>query len=66
MPDEEYDQSVELAKLAYNAYGDAVDFKNYQGLPMPSWDDLGDAIQGAWVAAAERVADELSGPEAAD
>ncbi len=33
---------------------------------MPRWDDLGDMIQGAWVAAANRVVSELNGPEAAD
>ncbi len=66
MPDEEYDEQIELAKAAYDAYGQATDFKNYQGLPMPRWDDLGDMIQGAWVAAANRVVSELNGPEAAD
>lgn len=65
MPDENDDQT-ELAKLAYDAYGEATDHKNYQGLPMPGWDDLGDAIQGAWIAAAGRVADEVSGPVASD
>lgn len=42
-----------LARSAYEAYGRTTDFKNYQGLPMPRWDDLGEAIQLAWTAAAE-------------
>lgn len=61
MPDDtepDTDQT-ELAKLAYDAYGEATDHKNYQGLPMPTWDDLGDAIQGAWIAAAQAVQDDL-------
>lgn len=49
-----------LARIAYAAYGQTTNYKNYQGNPMPNWDDLGVAIQTAWVAAAEAVADELS------
>lgn len=41
-----------LARAAYHAYGVTVDFKNYQGLPMPEWVDLGDQIRDAWRAAA--------------
>lgn len=41
-----------LGRRAYQAYGDVVHFKNYQGLPMPLWDDLSPAIQNAWKAAA--------------
>lgn len=66
MPDEEYDEQIALAKVAYHAYGAEADWKNYQGLPMPQWDDLGDAIQGAWVQAANAVVKELNGPEASD
>ncbi|MFG1846786.1 hypothetical protein [Micromonospora carbonacea] len=47
--------SVELAQVAYQAYGEAVGFKNYRGDPMPVWDDLGDTIQQAWTGAAEAV-----------
>lgn len=42
-------------KEAYQAYGNYVDFKNFQGNPMPSWNDLGEKIQGAWQAAALKV-----------
>lgn len=45
----------ELAMLAYQAYGKSVDFKNYQGLPMPVWGDLTPAIQQAWVEAAKEA-----------
>ena len=46
----------ELARIAYEAYGLTTDHKNYQGLPMPAWEDLGEAIQLAWINAADAVA----------
>jgi hypothetical protein len=49
MPDDE------LAKVAYQAYGEATGFKNFLGNAMPVWDDLGETIQGAWRAAADAV-----------
>jgi hypothetical protein len=50
---------VELAQVAYLAYGDATGFKNFRGEPMPAWDDLGDRIQQAWIAAAGAVAQQV-------
>jgi hypothetical protein len=44
-----------LARQAYRAYGQATGFKNYQGNPMPDFDDLGKKIQLAWRAAARQV-----------
>jgi hypothetical protein len=40
------------ARIAYTAYGRKVNFKNYRGEPMPPFDELGEQIQGAWIAAA--------------
>lgn len=65
MGDDEYDE-IELAQAAYQAYGETTGFLNYQGKAMPGWDDLGDTIQGAWVAAARRVEEILCGPQALD
>jgi len=45
----------QLAKEAYQAYGDAVEWKNYQGLPMPRWEHLTDPIRNAWIASATYV-----------
>lgn len=45
----------QLAREAYAAYGTVTGFKNYLGGPMPAFDDLGDTIHAAWLAAAERV-----------
>lgn len=46
---------MDLAKVAYRAYGESTGFKNYQGLPMPEWDKLTVSIQTAWVAASQAV-----------
>lgn len=46
------EQQEKLAKQAYYAYGSVTDFKNYQGLPMPEWEQLTDKIREAWKAAA--------------
>lgn len=45
----------ELAKQAYHAYGEFTGFKNYQGLPLPAWEDLTPTIRSAWHAAVAEV-----------
>lgn len=40
-----------LAQAAYAAYGESTGHTNYQGLPMPEWEQLSDRIQSAWVEA---------------
>jgi hypothetical protein len=45
----------ELALIAYTAYGRVTDFKNFQGNPMPKWDELPEKIQGAWIASVQAV-----------
>lgn len=47
--------SEQLAIQAYYAYGAVTDFKNFQGNPMPEWEDLTDAIRAAWKHAASWV-----------
>lgn len=44
-----------LAQEAYDAYGEVTGHTNWQGLPMPTWHDLGETIQLAWMAAVKRV-----------
>lgn len=46
---------VDRAKAAYHAYGGVTDFKNYQGLPMPQWEDLTEKIREAWIAATKNT-----------
>jgi hypothetical protein len=45
----------QIARMAYRAYGDTVEWKNYQGLPMPEWDALPQPIRTAWTAACAAV-----------
>lgn len=52
---EDAERLEDLARKAYTAYGQATGGKNYQGLPMPAFDDLGDTIQHAWKAAVQAV-----------
>ena len=52
---------TELAKTAYRAYGGATGGKNYQGLPMPAWENLTPTIQTAWEVAAEAIARKVLG-----
>lgn len=45
----------DIAKSAYRAYAASTGNKNYQGLPMPEWENLTQPIQIAWEAAARQV-----------
>jgi len=42
----------ELARQAYTAYAQVTGGKNFQGDPMPDFDELGTTITNAWIAAA--------------
>lgn len=44
-----------LAKIAYDMYGKTVDYKNFQGNPMPKFDDLPQQIRKAWTNASLAV-----------
>lgn len=48
------ERHLHFAKVLYQGYGDAVGWKNYQGLPMPAtWEDLTDTVRKGWIGAAE-------------
>lgn len=47
----------ELAEAAYTEYGEAADWKNFQGNPMPLWAELPQEIRDRWLAAAGKVRD---------
>ena len=53
LPPERWEQ---MARNAYNAYGDITGHLNYQGLPMPEWEQLTEKIQAAWMNAVKQVA----------
>lgn len=52
-PPEQY--FLGLAKIGYQAYGDKAEWKNYQGLPMPTWEALPENIKSYWVEAATAI-----------
>lgn len=47
----------DLGLLAYLAYSEAVGGTTHDGRPMLAWDDLGETVQGGWIAAAAAAAD---------
>jgi hypothetical protein len=47
---------MELAQYAYAAYGASTNNRTHDDRSMPDWDDLGDRVQQAWIAAAAAVA----------
>lgn len=47
--------NLTAAEVAYAAYGQTTGGLNYQGLPMPAWEQLPERIQQAWDAAATAV-----------
>jgi hypothetical protein len=47
---------MELAQVAYAAYGASTHYRTHDGRPMPEWEELGDRVQQAWIAAAAAVA----------
>ena len=47
--------TIDLAKIAYAAYGGTTNHLNFRGEPMPSWENLPLKIQEAWMAAANAV-----------
>ena len=45
----------QVAKGAYEAYGKVTDFKNFQGNPMPAFEELPKQIQTAWIYASNEA-----------
>lgn len=54
------DECEGLARVGYDAYGQSAEWENYEGLPMPTWDELGKRIRGHWQAAAGAIADQFA------
>lgn len=44
-----------LGKQAYKAYSRTTDNKNFQGNPMPDWNDLPETIRKAWENASQEI-----------
>lgn len=57
---------LDLGQAAYAAYGESTGHRTHQGQPMPAWDELGETIQQAWIAAADAVAQAVTAPPDAE
>ena len=44
-----------VAKEAYEAYCQLVDYKAFNGDDLPSWEDADERIKKAWIAAIRRA-----------
>lgn len=38
----------DIGKPAYTRYGNHAEWKTYNDLPMPTWENLNDAVRGHW------------------
>lgn len=56
-------EEIKLSRTAYISYGQVTDYKNYQGLPMPAYDDLPDKIKAAWAAAVMVIVAKIRGED---
>lgn len=57
----ELDKAEKLAKIAYRAYGETTNFKNFRDEPMPDWDELPSTIKEAWAKASRAVESTTNG-----
>lgn len=44
-----------IAQFGYEAYAESSGGKNYEGKPMPKWDELPEAIRLHWARAAQSM-----------
>ena len=58
-------KDISLGKIAYDAYCAHRSWKSIRGEPLPSWDNQGEELRGAWTLAALAVRDHV-GRDAAD
>lgn len=50
-----------LGQVGFEAYAVHQGWCNYQGLPIPPWDEVRSDIRAAWERAAEAIADVVAG-----
>ena len=53
---------TDLARTAFAAYGEATGGLTHDGRSIPGWDDAGESVQQAWVAAATAVFRAVTAP----
>jgi hypothetical protein len=56
---------TELGQLCYLAYSEAAGGRTHDGHPLLAWEDLGETVQGGWIAGAASVADHAVEDQAA-
>ncbi len=49
--------TIVLAEIGYNAYGEKAGWKTYDFKPMPTWEKLGVIVQERWCAATDAITD---------
>lgn len=47
--------NLEYGKIAFEAYKQSKQGTTYDAKPIPNWEDLGEAVQAAWIAGAVAV-----------
>jgi len=52
-----------LAKIGYEAYGGAAEWKNYLGKPMPQWHELPENIRAYWRVATAAILENSLAPQ---
>jgi len=63
MPKEELEVwAYRLGEIGYNAYGDRAKWRNYEGKPMPKWDEVPQHIRDKWAVAARAIRHEVCKP----
>ncbi len=53
---------ADLARTAFAAYGDAAGGLTHDGRAIPVWEDLGEHVQQAWIAAVTAVFRKIAAP----
>lgn len=53
----------DYAQMAYEAYAEHQQWKNYAGNPIPPWHEVRQDIKDAWSAAISKVLDIYTSPE---
>lgn len=52
---------VELAQLAFEAYAEHAGWLTHDDRTIPGWSEVGEEVQGHWIAVSEALLDEVYG-----
>lgn len=51
------ESTIQIARIGYERYALSSGNKNFQGMPMPTWDELPEAIRTHWCNATLAIQD---------